>query len=846
MRCCLLALLFCAIYSSSIAYRPLVTNYDYSDYHAGGENWAAVEDSMGYLFVANESGVLLFDGQEWDIVANDKHSITRCLVLGDRNRIYVGGDNDLGFIERNETGKHVYVSLLYLIPESERHLKSIWSVHYFGDEVIFQSEQALYVFDGKQFIILPINGFVRSSFLVGGKLLVIDKGQGMLQYSGNELYPLEGGEILKDDQVNAVLPFSNGDLLVFSYRHGMLRYTGKQFEVWDDLEVNEELKQDYVFNGVKWGDNFVFGTTQNGLYIISEDGKNVQHVSTTNGLQVFTVFNMYCDHYGGLWVCLEQGLDYFAPKLPVGLIDERSGVSGEALGVHIQNNKVLLNTSRGLYESDYNGAQHLQNRFKRFSIYKGVIGPTYFTKKINGNLFCGHLQGLWRITDEGKVNVSDYGQCFDAFSLNSDGDLILAFFDNGIQILAQKGDKMNVILEQETIIEAGKVERKSKNVFWVTNRFGVFQLKLARDLTSVTSVKSFGEKEGLPSNFENKVFRFGNELLFGTVDGVYSFNEKEQVFREDERFRNFKGVSVDLLFLDSKDRLWYQIGKKVGRHDDKEYEIGLITKKGLGESLGVQWLNTFKDRFNTIKEVSDDVVIFAGQYGYILYQPEKFFDLTMRGDLAFKSITVKSVKNNDTFYYHERYGFNRDDGKPAAFQEDHIPGHYNSIEFEVADFFYQDGHRTMYSYKLSGRENEWSEWSTNNKKAYQNLSPGKYNFHVRSQNVFGNVSKEVVFKFSLSHDWFMELGFPLAQLIILVLVIYYAMNIQNMAKKNKLGSIFLLVIAGIASIQVLLNKVETWMHLSSMMNFIVLVVVDLLVALLITIVLSKLLKEDHL
>ena len=844
MRYCFLIVFFCLIYSNTSAYRPLVTNYDYSDYHAGGENWAAVEDSMGYLFVANESGILLFDGQEWDLVANNKHSTTRCLVLGDRNRIYAGGDNDIGYIERNESGKHVYVSLLNLLPEVERHVKSVWTVHYLNDEVIFQSEEALYVYDGKQFIILPIKGFVRASFLVNDALFVVDINRGMLQYSDGELYSSKGGGMLKHDEVNTILPFENGDLLVFSARHGMLRYSNGQFSAWEDITINDELKLKYVFNGLKWGGNFVFGTTQNGLYIISEDGKNVQNVSTSNGLQVYTVFNLYSDHYGGLWVCLEQGLDYFAPKLPVGLIDERSGVSGEALGFYLADDKVLLNTTRGLFQSEYNGAENIQNGFENFSIYKGLIGPTYFTKEIGEGLYCGHLQGLWHVTDEGKTNVSNYGQCFDAFSLGADNSSILAFFDNGIQILSKNGNDFEVAFEQETLIEAGRVVQKSQSVFWVTNRLGVYQLELTSDLKSVKSLINFGEEDGLPSQFENSVFNVGDEILFGTENGVYSYNEMSKVFTEDDRFEFFKGVSVDLLYLDSKNRLWYQIGKNVGRLDHKEFEVGLITDKGAGKSLGVQWLNTFKDRFNTIKEVNDDVVIFAGQYGYILYRPEKFFDLTMRGELAFKSITVKSDKNNDTFFYHERHGFNRDDAKSAAFYPDRIPGHYNTIEFEVSDFFYQDGHRTMYSYKLSGSENEWSEWSANNKRVYQNLSPGKYVFHVRSQNVFGNISEEEVFEFSLSHDWLMELGFPLAQLIILVLVIYYAMNIQSMAKKNKLGSIFLLVIAGIASIQVLINKVETWMHLTSMMNFVVLVVVDLLIALLITIVLSKLVKED--
>jgi hypothetical protein len=47
---------------------PFITNYRYQDYNADGINWAAIEDNKGVMYFTNGKGLLMYDGQSWQVL----------------------------------------------------------------------------------------------------------------------------------------------------------------------------------------------------------------------------------------------------------------------------------------------------------------------------------------------------------------------------------------------------------------------------------------------------------------------------------------------------------------------------------------------------------------------------------------------------------------------------------------------------------------------------------------------------------------------------------------------------------------------------------------------------------
>ncbi|MBI3883136.1 MAG: hypothetical protein HY305_02700 [Sphingobacteriales bacterium] len=70
---------------------PDVFNHSEETYNAGLHNWDIKQDRNGIIYVANDEGLLSFDGKRWSKFPLPNKTIVRSVEIGTDNRIYVGG-----------------------------------------------------------------------------------------------------------------------------------------------------------------------------------------------------------------------------------------------------------------------------------------------------------------------------------------------------------------------------------------------------------------------------------------------------------------------------------------------------------------------------------------------------------------------------------------------------------------------------------------------------------------------------------------------------------------------------------------------------------------------------------
>ena len=58
------------LYGGELRGRMLSHHFDYKTYRGHQENWSTTQDSLGRIYVANNSGILIFDGARWQLVRN--------------------------------------------------------------------------------------------------------------------------------------------------------------------------------------------------------------------------------------------------------------------------------------------------------------------------------------------------------------------------------------------------------------------------------------------------------------------------------------------------------------------------------------------------------------------------------------------------------------------------------------------------------------------------------------------------------------------------------------------------------------------------------------------------------
>lgn len=89
---------------------PPIQNYTPSDYQAENQNWALSQADDKVMYIANNKGLLQFNGADWTLFPSPNESIMRSVkVVGDR--IYTGCYMEFGYWVRDGQGMLRYTSL---------------------------------------------------------------------------------------------------------------------------------------------------------------------------------------------------------------------------------------------------------------------------------------------------------------------------------------------------------------------------------------------------------------------------------------------------------------------------------------------------------------------------------------------------------------------------------------------------------------------------------------------------------------------------------------------------------------------------------------------------------------
>src|SRR5580693_2362233 len=98
---------------------PLIVNYTRADFHGGAQTWDIGQDRDGYMYFANNEGLLSFDGSYWKVYPLPNRTIMRSLAI-ENQRVYAGGQGEIGYFEPDGKGFLRYTSLVDLLPADSR------------------------------------------------------------------------------------------------------------------------------------------------------------------------------------------------------------------------------------------------------------------------------------------------------------------------------------------------------------------------------------------------------------------------------------------------------------------------------------------------------------------------------------------------------------------------------------------------------------------------------------------------------------------------------------------------------------------------------------------------------
>lgn len=722
------------------------------------------------MYFGNAQGLLTYDGKYWQQYVMPERQIVRAVATGENGKVYTGSYGEFGFWSLK---KHrlTYTSLNKLVPGAAPVTDEIWKIFTDGDRVLFQTFSAIYVYQNNKIRVIRSPGSFLFLQHVGNRFFIEVLNKGIFELKGDKLTPLPHIDQVSPSNVLTILPYKNGQLLIGTSKNGLYTYDGQNFKPFN-TPANDFLKTFQLNNGASIHNRYyAFGTILNGLIIIDENGRIVQRINKTGGLQNNTVLSLFADEGQNLWTGLDNGIDRVELNSPLYFYLDKAGQFGTVYSSLIYNGNIYLGTNQGLFYSPW--APGNGNTFN-FKLMPGSQGQVWELIMIDGQLLCGHNEGTFRVIGDHLEKVSPFSGGWTIKKLNSNPDYLIQGTYNGLVLF--KKDVQGIWryhAKIENFAEPSRyVEQDSHGDIWVSHAYkGLYRLTLSPDFRRVVKTSYYDEKNGLPGNYNINIFMLENRLIFSSDKGFMLYDDISNRFSPYKELNKGLGsfaYSNKIISAGIK-KYWFIHHGRTSLVDFKEPGKLLIDSNrfSLLDGRMVQY-------YENISRIGNNMYLVSVDDGFVIYDAGGRNNTLRNKPLP--AVLIRKVEDVT-----DNYSTISESGNDGALVE--IPFSRNNIRISYALPYYRQA-KIKFQYYLEGYSKQWSEWSNSPQKDFTNLGSGKYRFLVRAKINDEMVSKTSVFEFSILPPFYLS-NWALAFYSLLAILVLYLGKKQYEFKLQK-------------------------------------------------------------
>lgn len=719
---------------------PLIYNFEPEEYGAHNQTWEITQTRKGHIAVATGSGIVIFDGEEFDMVRGEPAMITDLITTSDGSTYY-GANNILGQIVEDSDGFLHYHSLTDEIDADYREFGTVWNLLEYGNEILVPTRESLFRYSGEHFeVTTPIENTFFRAFDVDGSVFVSEIDTGLLRYKDNgELEPIPGGDELTGDFTPYfILPYDDTRLLIGTIRDGLfLFYTEQYNDVPEGTlepfpnEINEQLAEGSAGKGIELINGyFAISTLTSGVFIINREGELIQKIDTNSGLQSDVVHDIYEDRQGNLWIAMNFGFALAEITSPVSYFDEQNGLEGAVIDAREVNGRLYAATSMGLYQksgTEFTANEEISTFTWDLKTYSDPQNPEVRT------LLAANDFGLYMVNGDETTRLSP-NHSMSVFHSAVLPERIYAGTPLGLYYVDLSGDEAtesDEFLRFENPVR--QILEDEEGGLWIATQSDGLRYVLP-DFDE-ENVKSYRDENGFNVLSNATLHWIEGELFVSTVDHFYQYDQITDTFTE----WNSPGLERNELegiyrFYHKDGTLW--TGASSRRENITEYR-NLFSESA--EKITAPFLPIPSTVTLFIDEIFDDLW-FGNAHGLYQYSPSEdtpgfeFPELQIR---RIDVITDTSVTIN-----------------PEANQISEHPYSNARFRFTVATPWFDTDRFMEYRYRLEGHDSQWSEWTENHIVEYTSLREGNYTFTVQSRNRQGTESSVTGYSFVINPPWY--------------------------------------------------------------------------------------------
>jgi AraC family chitin signaling transcriptional activator len=732
---------------------PPISTYTKKDYKAENQNWAISQAENKFIYVANNKGLLEFNGAIWKLYATPNETIMRS-VKSFKEKIYTGFYMDFGFWQKNDFGFLEYTSVVKNENVQMLEDEQIWEIFELDGWMIFKSLERIYLYNLETKKIKIINSEFRIHKLskVDNVIYFQENNKGVYKIENGVPKLISNNKILKE---NIVVEFfkKNGKLLILTQKLGFFYLEGNKLVNWEAPTENI-LKNVTVYKATLLKNkDFAIGTISDGYIYLDSNGEVNYQITQSLGLSNNTVLSILEDDESNIWLGLDNGINCINNASPFKIYNKKSDFIGSVYTSVVYKDYLYLGTNQGLFYREIDSEED-------FKLVDNTQGQTWSLTIIDDTLFCGHTSGTFLVNKNKSDLIFNKQGTWIVKEIN-ENILIQGCYD-GLYVLEKKN---NVWAERNKIEGFNNSSKYFANYdttnFLVNHEYkGVFKLTLDKEFTKVLSLK---KENSVAKGLHSSLINYQDKILYSSKNGVYLYDKVGHTFKRDSIYSQLISednyVSGELEYDKSSNKLW----------SFSQENINYLTPGKLSDKP-------------TVKSLPISALIPKATHGYeniIHLKNEKYLIGTYSGYVAVNLDKIKASKDFsiginkvDNFILDEPR-FSKNLSKTNTFSSEE-----NNFEFFYSVPDYNKITSIKYQYQLRGQNKHWSVPSDAKSVLYKNIPYGSYTFKVRA--IVGDKlsTNEAFFEFKIERPWYFS-NTLISFYIFLFLLAFYLVHIVS-------------------------------------------------------------------
>ena len=711
---------------------PPIQIFTPQDYGAEDQNWSITQSQNHFIYVANNNGLLEYNGASWKLYPSPNDGILRSVhVVNDK--IYSGGYMDFGFWVKNELGSLLYTSLTKERDFKVKEDEEFWGIIDIEGYILFQSLESIYIYNtaDESFRVIDSESRINKMFKANETIYFQNSDIGIFKIVNGKEVLVVSSERIDNREVINIFDFQNA-LLLLTKSNGFYLFKNNELIKWGDkLESSLSNKSVYSSTRLKDG-SFVLGTISNGVIQLDTDGEILLQIDQSYGLSNNTVLSIKEDIDGNLWFGLDNGINVLNLNSAYRVYQDKQGRLGTVYASIKTNEHLYLGTNQGLFYKELNSKE-------KFEFVDGTKGQVWSLEILHGTLFCGHDNGTFVIDRDKAEIISRVKGTWNIRTIKGQPNLLIQGNYKGLTILeksdANKWQYRNKIDGFD--ISSRYLEFSNTNEILVSHEYkGVYKIHIDSTYKKVVDYEKIGINEGVKSS----LMSYNNSILYSNKDGVYLYDNANERFLKDSLL---SGLLSEDKYLSGKLINDYE-GNKLWGFTNNEIvyiEPGKLSSEPEVNIISIpSELRKSKAGYENLIFIGERKYLIGATGGYIVIDLNR---LKQDSDQIYLNEVAYRASQN-------KFVFLNING-PIV-----LDNNNNSIRFKYSVTNYDKLSASKYQYRLIGDYDNWSQWTSNSEVFFENLSFGDYKFEVRAMSS-GNITSNLIsYDFTIEKPWYLK------------------------------------------------------------------------------------------